>query len=491
MSNPLEQTGVDSAPAVESLEKCRDLSSILQLAEGQMRIAQMSADDVDKLVAERQKLLEETYARVQANNIDDVYTPLAGIGVTDYERLQDEELLSSEDVVSYKKTDDTIEKMKGMLDENSTQGFRDALEDLGNARLEERADLYQDILDAREVSQKEFNTIIDRIAEIEGMPMVKARLQDMATEEMRLDEIKKEERELLNIESKERAIAETLKKARSGASSLSMRHDNTFTALKQYTGDDTIEEQLKNAYRSNGRNVFDSVLKKLEQAIVGGMGKDRLERPDQVVPWRNQSSSIPYMDALNFLRNLNVQKIISQHANDEGKLESLVEEVLEENEVLHRLYGAPYYTDYKTGQKKEGSFWAAFRTRKENDKNGMTKKIREERVAHEKEAETYRLEVESIVHRGGCRVLVPRYEKKGNKMVESIPKAGAVLVSVRMNKKELPLFEVSEAVGGAVDMKGKTYVETGMPEWLKKGLGQKGIDDLKETLNKKEEDVMA
>jgi len=451
-----------------------DISILLEDAQRYVDIAQTSAEDVESLIKERQSLIDSVFELVQADNINGVYSPLHGISVSDYVALEQEAIISGDEKSQYEKIDTLILKMQEQLNGDSSEGFISTLSTLGNVRLSERVDLHEKITTEQASLQQDFNDIINRITEIEENPRVNKRIHEMAEIDMRLD-----------IETKEKAIAETLKKATMCIDSLSARHRNGFQEIQHYTGIENIKDMLMEAYRSGDKqsiaSTFSSILNKLELAVMEGEGTSRLEHPGQVVPWKKNMSSIQYMDALNFLRNWDVESVIAKHADD-GELLKKRDTVLTENEVLHRLFGAPQYIDHKTGQKRESSFWASFKKRRENDTSGETARIKEERKVNEEKMEKQRQAVQEIIDAGGFRVLVPRFEKRGNKHVPVIPQAGAVRVSARFNKNAQLIIDVVDAIGGAEDAKGKTYMETNMPVWLQRGLGEKGIADLKKSL---------
>lgn len=424
------------------------------------------------------------------------FLPLAGIGVADYEELQESGVLNEQERRRLEDVDMRIEKMKEGLSQQSSQQFINTLEKLGNARLGLRADLAERIDAARDEQRTEYADLTDAIQRISEMPHVKARLEKEAQEsaevfsEKRAEEKQKAEEERKHIEN------ETEKAFSKGVSSLSMRHENSRKALETFTEQGVMESLIalhdewealqtrgSKKEREEAKQHFLSevgrVRASLEKAIIEGEGDEQIHSPSQVVPWISKTSKIDYTDSLDLLRNMNARDIVAERKSDAEDLISTADTIDKENAVFRKIFGKRYHYNHETHQKEESSFWMAFRIRKNNDASGETKRRKEAHEQIAKSRAVFEKDMKPIIEKGGFSVRVPQFEKKGRKSVMAGYKPGGMVLSVRLNKKNVPVFEVAETVGACADLKGNVYTESSLPAYISKALGSAGIEKLK------------
>jgi hypothetical protein len=477
-------------------EKKKNIDVLVSLAQTQIRQSQQSAEEVDRLVHERNTLLEDYIARIEADNKEGVYAPLYGIEVTDYAKLCEAGILSDEERIRLESVDTTMETYKDFLAQGDmSKEMMQTMEELGNARLDIRADLSSEIETRREELADEFHDIESRLKDIEQNQGVIDRLRDIAREDMdayfatqEKEKLDAEEKARIDAQEKERLVQETIQKAGASVTSLAMRHENTFTSIASQLSNPALAEEIHalvaDTNMEHVRRVLNSVREGLIRVIMESEDKNHLKDPSQIVPWRKHTDALPYTDTLNFLRNNDVRKTVKEHATNSESLVEQMDTVVRQNEILRALFGAQYVFDYTTKDKKQGKFWAAFSQRKENDQNGLTKQHKEERVQREEEMRALREQYDAIKQKGGFEVMVPSLEEKGKKFVPGIPHRGAVLLTARLNKKSVPIFDVVETVGAAKQYAGKTYTAENIPACISQALGTKGLEDLKKSLTK-------
>jgi hypothetical protein len=114
---------------------------------------------------------------------------------------------------------------------------------------------------------------------------------------------------------------------------------------------------------------------------------------------------------MNFLRFHGTEKALQAAAeagNEQAKkLLEQREQIIAGNEVVRRLVGPQWITDRKTNEKRVGAFWAAFETRKKNDKEGVTAARKKEREEAAKREAAFKKATEEIIKRGGFVVEAP------------------------------------------------------------------------------------
>jgi hypothetical protein len=125
------------------------------------------------------------------------------------------------------------------------------------------------------------------------------------------------------------------------------------------------------------------------------------------------------------------------------------EQILKVDEVFRRLVGRRWITDRKTGERRMGVFWAAFETRKENDRKGITAARKKEREEAAKREAAFKKAAEEIIGRGGF-VAEARVVKKGRGTERVVVRDKvAVLLQKGKSKKGNEYWEVVELVTAA------------------------------------------
>ncbi|MFN7088409.1 MAG: hypothetical protein ACK4NX_01090, partial [Candidatus Paceibacteria bacterium] len=280
------------------------------------------------------------------------------------------------------------------------------------------------------------------IAEIESNPRVIERLQMMAEKEMK-EWFARREREkqeaAARIERERNAI---IQEATRCIQSLGARQSNAFKRLVELTGNEKIVDELLQALGEAGvrkqQRVFDKVRSHLINAIIDGEGEKQLKDPKEIVPWKVGPTSIPYRDAIDFLRFHETEKAL-QAAAEAGnerakKLLEQREQIIRGHEVIRRLVGPQWITDRRTNERRMGAFWAAFETRERNDKEGITAARKRERQEAAKREAALQKSIEEIIARGGFVVEVPIVRVIGGKKVI----VGEARVAIRLEKRRSP-----------------------------------------------------
>jgi hypothetical protein len=460
------------------------LDTILREAERVAKIASMSEKEIDEAIEQRQEALDrlqklDVIRESRLKRVEN-FNPLRELTPSDYERLVQEGVIDPERAERLNKIDKLIEELES-LDFPSAEAKAE-LEKLSEIRNDFRkriesqiAELQQEIAERREeVISKVLQHYARRaaeleriIAEIESNPRVVERLHTIAERERQAFQTQIEQERKKIIQEASRYIQ-----------SLSARHANAFKRMGELVGNENIANKLIEIIREGNeqkyRNVFDNIRSRLIAAIIDGEGEKQLEDPREVVPWKIRPTSIPYEDAINFLRFYGTEETLraAADAGDEQakKLLEQREQVIAGNEAIRRIVGPQWITDRKTGKKRLGAFWAAFETRKENDQKGITAARKKEREEAAKREAEFRKNAKQIIDRGGFIAEVPVFEEIKGKRVIVGKQRGVVRLEKRKSKKGNDFWQVVEVYGTTNGLKVGDASPLDMrsfPEWLR------------------------
>ncbi len=475
-------------PGISIAEKAKTpsievLDALLHESEGVATVASMSEKEIDEMVEWRQESLDrlQDVDAIQASRLKRVenYNPLKGLKPNDYERLVQEEMINAPYAERLKKLDGVIAKLESLdypsadakaeLDKLSEvrSAFRDKLESQIQERQQELATRCEEVKNkALEHYAKRVEELEQTIAEIESNPRVVERLQTMAEQERRTFEAK--------IEKERKAL---MQEAARYIQSLGARHGNAFKRLGELLGNEKVGEELIKTLGEKDerkqRGAFDRVRTRLMNSVIDGEGEKQLKDPKEIVPWKVGPTSIQYGDAMNFLRFHETEKALQTAANTGNeqakKLLEQREEIINGNEIIRRLVGPQWVTDRKTNERRAGAFWAAFETRKKNDKEGVTVARKIEREEAAKRDAAFKESTEEIIKRGGFIVEAPVLkEVRGKKEVVGQQK-GAVRLEKGKSKKGNEYWKVAEIFGATGGLKVGDVSPLDMrsfPQWL-------------------------
>lgn len=485
---PVAETKVEELEASTAEEavmpSVEDLDALLRESENVATVASMSEKEIDEMVEQRQESLErlqdiDTIRESRLHRVDN-FNPLKDLKPSDYERLVQEEMIDAPYAERLKKLDGVIAKLEA-LDYPSVDA-KAKLEKLSGVRNAFReklegqiAEQQQEIAARREevknkVLEHYANRVVElegTIAEIESNPRVIERLQTMAEQERKAFEAK--------IEQERKAVVQ---EATRYIQSLGSRHANAFKRLGELAGNEKLADELMQTLGERDerkqQGAFDKVKSRLMNAIIEGEGEKQLKDPKEIVPWKVGQTSIQYGDAMNFLRFHETEKAL-RAAADSGneqakKLLEQRDQIIHGNEVIRRLVGPQWITDRKTNEKRMGAFWAAFETRKKNDKEGITAARKKEREEAAKREAAFKKSTGEIIKHGGFVVEAPIVkEVRGKKEVVGREK-GAVRLEKGKSKKGNEYWKVAEIFGATNGLKVGDVSPLDMrsfPQWLR------------------------
>ena len=470
------------------LPDIEDLDAILEGSEKVISNASVSGEHINKMIEERAELLERLWnveaAREQRLQRVQDYDPFRGIDAGDYEQLVSAGVIDSVNAERLTKLDDVIDRLTS-LDQPTAhsaaefkrlsrlrKSFRKQLEGQLKAKRREvsdrRAEVENKVLGHY---SKRTGPLESAIAEIEADPRVSERLKALEEEEKRK----------LEEEAKQFMLG-----VGQSAESLGTRHEKVFERLAEITGNENIVQDLLSALlKERGQkqqSVFNGVRNRLIESIIDGDGKGRLKGAGEVVPWAGRSSNNPYIDTMNDLRYCGTRERLEAIAAD-GNTEAArllrdCKQLADENAILRRLVGRKHIEDRETGKKLLGPFWAAFETRRQNDKDGTTaarKKKREETA--KAEAEDRKLAAQ-ILKRGGFVVTAPVMKCINGKQRCLGMKESAIRLERVKSKKNNEMWRVAEVSGAARSLEVGSTSPLNMssfPSWLKEAAKEKFI----------------
>lgn len=263
--------------------------------------------------------------------------------------------------------------------------------------IERRDEITRKIIDHYSKKSERLERIIN---EIESDPKVIERLWITAEKEMKkdLEEMRIKEQKLL--EEQEKILV-------SEAQSVYDRQINGDKRWDALFGSELSTSELKRLLKNykEAQDIGDeekitktekewlSALKRAKKlwytAIIDGEGDKQIKEPKEFIP-REMKSSIDYTSAINDLRNLKNQEIlkkrVEQGSKNAQRVLDMIEDIKLNDELDKALFGKKWEKWHKEPTKRKlGLFWAAFELRKKNDKAGITKKHKEERLKKRKE----------------------------------------------------------------------------------------------------------
>lgn len=494
-----------------AIEELRDLNGAVKerLASREEPLAGISPDDYGKL-AEEGLITVTDAARLE--KISQIIGKL--------EALENPSAAASAEMERLKKLKETAgEKIESRI-EDERLATAERMEEMKNKMMAdaiEKADKLEKI-----------------ISEAEGNPEVLEKLQTMAEEEMsKIEEEKNKEKEkfLKEVErsvqsvsvkhasafkrladvSEDEQAAEKLKgdteeeknkelERFSRSTSMTPKSDDAFgQALEQIgafkrlaertdvfeksariSGGEQLKEKLfeglKNSDRSVLKSVIDGVRSRVLKAIIEGEGEKQIKSLREIVPWLSHSS-VPYFDAVDFLRYRGTERSLRDlAAKGDERAKKLVESrdrIISENEILRMLIGKKWVVDKKNGSKKPSAIFAAFETRKENDKKGITEARKKAREEAEKQKAEFTKEAKEVVERGGFIVREPIKKKVKGRWQE----VGGKKLAVRVEKVEAKtgnmVWKIAEIVGETNSIRVEQTSplnKSSFPEWLREAI---------------------
>lgn len=461
-----------------------DLDALLRESENVATVASMSEEEIDGMVERRQKSLDrlQNIDTIQESRLREVenFNPLEGLKPNDYKRLVQEEMIDAPYAERLEKLDKVIAKLES-LDFPSTDA-RAQLEKLSGVRNAFRGKIESQIAQQQEETatrrEEVKNKVLEHyakrmeelekvIAEIESNPRVIERLQTTAEKERQAFQIKIEQERKKIVQEAARCIQ-----------SLGARHANAFKRIGDFAGNEKIADELMQILGEGDerrkQSALDKVRSRLMNAVIDGEGEKQLKDPKEIVPWRVASTTVQYGDAIDFLRFHETEKAL-QAAAEVGneQAEKLLEQrkqIIAGNEIIRRLVGSQWVTDPKTNEKRMGAFWAAFETRKKNDKEGVTAARKKEREKAAEHKAAFEKSMEEIIQRGGFVVKAPvMKEVRGNREIVG-EQRGAVRLEQGTSKKGNEFWKVTEIFGVTNGLKVGNVSPLDMrsfPQWLR------------------------
>ncbi len=461
-SKQAEEIKLKAPDLPAGLPSLTELDEILAEARKAAKIAQMSEEEIDKMLAERQAALDKVkdidLLKTERLKQLEEYEPLAGLTVEDYNRLVEEEIISADYVEKLKETDDLIEKLQSL--KSLTVKEEATLEELKQLRSSCRQFLQSQIEEKRQLTINRLDKIKNKMAEhyqnkikklekviekAEENPRALARLYDMAKQEMAEHEEKIRQEEEKKLKEITRFIQ-----------SLSARQANALNRLRQVVKNENLKDDLLQALEERDsrkqQSSFDKIRSQVIKAIIAGTGEEQIKEAKEVVPWETKSS-VNYYFAFNQLLSREVKTFLKakQAAGDEQAQNLLkqIDQIVMADSALHKLFGKKWIKDKKTGKKRLGAFWWAFAERKKNDKEKLIKARKEEKLLEAKEEKELEEKIKEIIKRGGFIVKVPIYKKiKGERQLVGAHQ-GAVRLKRIKTKWGKDCWQVVETLGAA------------------------------------------
>jgi hypothetical protein len=491
-----EEVAVEISEAKEAkMPTIEDLDALLRESENVAAVASMSEKEIDEMIERRQESLDrlqdvEIIRESRLQRVEN-FNPLKDLKPSDYERLVQEDIIDAPYAELLKKLDGVIAKFESL--DYPSADERAKLEELLEARntvnekLESQIEERQQEIATRREEVK--NKVLEHygarveelertIAEIESNPRVMERLRTIAEKEMQAVFAKREAEKKAfeaKVEQDRKAI---IQEANRCVQSLSARHDNAFKRLGELLGNEKIADELVSVLGEEDvrkrQGAFDRIRSRLMASIIDGEGEKQLKEPKEIVPWKAAQTSIRYGGAIDFLRFHETEKALRAAADvGDKQAQRLLEQrdqIISGNEAIRRLVGPQWVTDHKTNEKRMSAFWAAFETRKKNDKEGITAMRKKEREEAAKREAAFKKEIEEIVKRGGFVVEVPIIKEVRGKREVIGKEKGAVRLEKRESKKGNEYWRVAETFG-ATNWLGVGSVSPldmrSFPQWLR------------------------
>ncbi len=472
-----------------------ELDALLRESESVAIAASMSEKEIDEMIERRQELLNrlqnvELIVESRAQRVEN-FNPLKNLKSSDYERLVQEDIIDLPYAKRLKRIDDVIAKLEALdYPSADAKAELEKLSEVRNAfreKLESQIEERQQEIAMRcdELKNKVFEHYRARaeelertIAEIESNRRVVERLQVMAKKEMQ-DVFTKREAEKKAFEAKiEQERKAFIKEATRYVQSLGARHRNAFKRLGELLDNEKITDELMALLDEEDvrkqQSAFDRARSRLINAIIDGEGERQLKDPKEIVPWKVAPTCVRYREAIDFLRFCETKEALGRVAGAGDKqAQKLLEQrdqIIRENEVIRRLVGPQWVTDRKTGKKRMTAFWAAFETRKKNDKEGITAARKKEREEAAKREAAFKKESKEIIKRGGFVIEAPIIKEIRGERVVVVKEKGAVRLEKRKSKKGNEYWEVVEICGATPQLKVGSVSPLDMrsfPQWLR------------------------
>jgi hypothetical protein len=472
-----------------------DLDALLRESESVATVVSMSEKEIDEMVERRQESLDrlQNVEIIRESRLQRVenFNPLKDLKPSDYELLVQEGMVDAPYAERLKKLDGVIAKLES-LDYPSADAkaeleklsevrntFREKLESQIEERQQEiatwREEVKNKVLEHYSARVEELERTI---VEIESNPRVMERLQTIAEKEMQAIFAKREAEKKAFEAKVEQDRKATIQEANRYIQSLSARHGNAFKRLGELLGNEKIANELvavlseEDARKQQG--AFDRTRSRLMTTIIDGEGEKQLKDPKEIVPWKVAQASIQYREAIDFLRFHETKKAL-RAAADAGdkqaqKLLEQRDQIINGNEAIYKLVGPQWVMDRKTNERRMSAFWAAFETRKKNDKEGITATRKKEREEAAKREAAFKKATEEIVKRGGFVVEVPIIKEVRGKREVIGKEKGAVRLEKGKSKKGNEFWKVVETFGATNGLKVGDVSPLDMrsfPQWLR------------------------
>jgi CHASE3 domain sensor protein len=338
-----------------------ELDNLLNTSKELLENAVISEKEIDEMIEKRQEALEqiqniELILESRLRKVEN-FNPLKDLTPDDYEGLVQEGIIDVAYAERLKKLDELISQLesvefptleaKAKLEELASvrRAIREKIESQIEQRQEEiaerREELRNKILEHYGKRIKELEKIV---AEIESNPQVIERLQTMAEKEY------KEFQEGIEKE-RQRIIHEATRCIQS----LSARHARVINRIGEILDDEKFINKLMNILWDRDEKKLKIELNKIRnvliKSIIEGEGKKQIKDPAEVVPWKIRSTSIRYIDAMNFLLSREVEEILEEAAENGNKqAEKLLDErtkIIFQNKILRKFFRPQWITDPK------------------------------------------------------------------------------------------------------------------------------------------------
>lgn len=358
-----------------------ELDHILQASEKMAITAAESEKEIDEMIKQRAESLKrlqgiDLIKESRLKRIEN-YNPLQNLQASDYERLVQEKIIDLSYADRLKKLDNVIAKLETI--DYPSADVKSELEKLYLVRNAFREKIENQITERQEILAAKREKIKNKILEhysnrIKKLEEIIASIEadPRLTERLKIIREKEQQEAQARIEKEWEKIFQECGRY---IQSLEARHQNVFKRLIELTENEKIVDELLQALDEEDiqkkKDEFYKTRKILIDAIIYGEGAKQIKEPKEIVPWKISPTSIPYREAIKFLLDPEIEKIL-QTASSAGKEQAIKllerrNKIVKENEMIRFLVGREWFIDPKTNEKKMGKFWMAFQIRKERD----------------------------------------------------------------------------------------------------------------------------
>lgn len=187
----------------------------------------------------------------------------------------------------------------------------------------------------------------------------------------------------ISLENPKSVILET---AKDKVTFLEKNHTLALDRLVKLVGEDKVGELL-NILKQDERTQRE-ICQQVREILIRSIHEQKLQSPNEVVPWEGKNRYREYMIAIRFLEDTKTRDTLYALKTEEAKkLVNTIRQTFEENEIFRKLYGRKNGINQRTGEPHISPFFRAFEKKDSsiNNQNNQAKSFSLKREANRKE----------------------------------------------------------------------------------------------------------